>query len=262
MSSVKEVPLKDAKTMAYANAYGVLASLENLCDFDSEAKKICKSLKKPVGLCFDVKNGPCITLYFTKDGCRFYEGNQKCTCKMSFGSPEKFNNLIDNSKPGIPSKNPGQVLKFLLGPFTKLTNILEKYLRPSKEDMEDVTFFENSTILTMYVIGGAICAVGNNDKISKLSASYIPDGDIQMGITDKVYVTVKAKDHKLSLTKKPCKKPRAIMEFKTIELANGLFNGTASTVAELCAGNIYMAGMANMLDNINRILDRVSVYLA
>ena len=51
------------------------------------------------------------------------------------------------------------------------------------------------------------------------------------------------------------------MEFKTIELANSLFNGTASTMAELCAGNIYMRGMINMLDNVNRILDRVAVYL-
>ncbi len=55
--------------------------------------------------------------------------------------------------------------------------------------------------------------------------------------------------------------PRAIMEFKTIDLAYGLFTGTASTMAELCAGNIYMAGMISMVDNINRILDRVAVYL-
>ena len=51
------------------------------------------------------------------------------------------------------------------------------------------------------------------------------------------------------------------MEFKTIDLASGLFNGTASTISELCAGNIYMSGMINMLDNVNRILDRVAVYL-
>ena len=254
--------MKDAKTMAFANAYGVLAALENLCDIDEDAKKICQKIKKPVGLCFDVKNGPCVTLEFSKNGCRFIEGDAECTCKMSFGSPAKFNNLIDNSKPGRPSKNPAQVLKFLLGPFTKLTNILEKYLRPSKTDMKNKEFFERSTILTMYVIGGAICAVGNNDKISKLSASYIPDGDIQMGITDKVYVTVSVKNHHLTLAKKPCGNPRAVMEFKTIELANGLFNGTASTVAELCAGNIYMSGMINMIDNVNRILDRVSLYLA
>ncbi len=46
-----------------------------------------------------------------------------------------------------------------------------------------------------------------------------------------------------------------------IDLANGLFNGTVSTIAELCKGNIYMAGMISMVDNLNRILDRVAAYL-
>ena len=55
--------------------------------------------------------------------------------------------------------------------------------------------------------------------------------------------------------------PRAVMEFADIELAHGLFTGTASTIAELCEGNIYMAGMISMVDNLNRILDRVAVYL-
>ena len=180
---------------------------------------------------------------------------------MKFSSPEKFNALIDSSKPGIPTKNIPQVLSFLMGPFTKLTDRLTKFLMPSDEDLKNKDFFEKSTILTMYTIGGAICALGNTDSISTQSASYICDGDIQMGITDKVYVTVRVRNHQLQLIKEKPDTPRAIMEFKTVELANGLFNGTASTISELCAGNIYMSGMINMIDNINRILDRVATYL-
>ncbi len=254
--------MKDARALAFVNAYGVLATLENLCEMDETAKKICKKLKKPVSLCFDVTDGPCVTYNFSAAGCKMTEGDEGCTCKMHFSSPEKFNDLIDNSKPGIPVKGVGQTLLFLLGPFTKLTNLLVKYLRPKDDDLKNRDFFEKSTMLTMYTIGGAICALANNDEISKLSASYIVDGDIQMGITDKIYVTVRAKDHKLTLIKEKPENPRAIMEFKTIELAYGLFTGTASTIAELCAGNIYMSGMINMIDNVNRILDRVAVYLA
>ena len=253
--------MKDARALAFVNAYGVLACLENICELDDDAKKICKKMKSPVNFCFDVKDGPCFTLNFSKDGCKLTDGDDGCTCKMKFNSPEAFNDLIDNSKPGIPVKNPVQVLSFLLGTFTKLTNIMQKYLQPSEKDLKNKEFFEKSTIFTMYVIAGAICALGNNDVISKLSASYIVDGEISMGITDKVYVTIIANNHVLSLKKEKSTNPRAIMEFKTIELANGLFNGTASTMGELCAGNIYMAGMCNMLDNVNRILDRVAVYL-
>lgn len=253
--------MKEAKAMAYVNAYGVLATLENLCAMDDEAKAVCRGLKKPVSLCFDVTDGPCVTYNFTNDGCKMTEGDYGCTCKMKFSSPEKFNALIDSSKPGIPTKNIPQVLSFLMGPFTKLTDRLTKFLMPSDEDLKNKDFFEKSTILTMYTIGGAICALGNTDSISTQSASYICDGDIQMGITDKVYVTVRVRNHQLQLIKEKPDTPRAIMEFKTVELANGLFNGTASTISELCAGNIYMSGMINMIDNVNRILDRVATYL-
>lgn len=253
--------MKEAKAMAYVNAYGVLATLENLCAMDDEAKAVCRGLKKPVSLCFDVTDGPCVTYNFTNDGCKMTEGDYGCTCKMKFSSPEKFNALIDSSKPGVPTKNIPQVLSFLMGPFTKLTDRLTKFLMPSDEDLKNKDFFEKSTILTMYTIGGAICALGNTDSISTQSASYICDGDIQMGITDKVYVTIRVRNHQLQLIKEKPDTPRAIMEIKTVELANGLFNGTASTISELCAGNIYMSGMINMIDNINRILDRVATYL-
>ena len=253
--------MKEAKAMAYVNMYGVLATLENLCEIDEEAKAVCQGLKKPVSLCFDVTNGPCCTFHFSKEGCTMSEGSYGCTCKMNFASPEKFNALIDDSKPGSPVKGMAQVLSFLLGPFTKLTDRLTKLLMPSEEDLKDRAFFEESTILTFYTIAGALSALANHDSVSKQSALYTCDGDIQMGITDVCYATLKIRNHTFETIKEKPANPRAIMEFNTIDLAFGLFTGTASTMAELCAGNIYMRGMCNMLDNVNRILDRVAVYL-
>ena len=47
-----------------------------------------------------------------------------------------------------------------------------------------------------------------------------------------------------------------------MQLANDLFNGKVSAMAKICDGTITMNGMINMLDNMNRILDRVGLYLA
>lgn len=58
--------LKEAKAMAYVNMYGVLATLENLCAVDDEAKQILAELKSPVSLCFEVAGGPCGTFHFRK----------------------------------------------------------------------------------------------------------------------------------------------------------------------------------------------------
>ena len=254
--------MKESKAMAYVNMYGVLGTLENLCAMDDAAKSVLAELKNPVSLCFSVKNGPCCTFHFTKDGCKMTEGDAGCTAKMTFVSPDAFNNLIDHSKPGIPTKNPVQVLQFLLGPFTKLTNRLTEFLRPGEEALKDRAFFEKSTILTLYTIAGAISALANTDSISMISADYTVDGDISLGIKDSAKVTIRVKDKHFTTIKEECANPRAIMEFATIDLAAGLFAGKVSTINEMCKGTIYLRGMISMLDNVNRILDRVSVYLA
>ena len=75
------------------------------------------------------------------------------------------------------------------------------------------------------------------------------------------YATIGVNNHTFRTINEKAQSPRAVMEFATIDLANGLFNGTVATMAELCAGHIYMAGMISMVDNINRVLDRVAVYL-
>lgn len=254
--------MKESKAMAYVNMYGVLGTLENLCAMDDEAKRILRTLKKPVSLCFCVKNGPCCTFHFSKEGCRMTEGEAGCSCKMSFSGPDKFNDFIDNSKPGMPVKNPVQVLSFLLGPFTKLTDRLTQLLRPGEEALRDRAFFEESTTLTLFTIAGAISALANTDSISKISASYTVDGDISLGIRDAAAVTIRVQDGHFTTIKEKCEKPRAIMEFADLDLAAGLFAGRISTINEMCKGTIYLRGMISMLDNVNRILDRVSAYLA
>ena len=128
--------------------------------------------------------------------------------------------------------------------------------------MQDRAFFEKSTLLTLYTISGAISALANQDSISRISADYTVDGDVSLGIKDSAKVTIRVKDHHFTTIKEPCENPRAIMEFATIDLAAGLFGGKVSTINEMCKGTIYLRGMISMLDNINRILDRVSVYLA
>lgn len=253
----------EQKALSYVNMYGVLGSLENLCDLDDGAKRILAKLDKPVSLCFKVVGGPCCTFHFTKSGCKMTEGSAGSNMMMTFAAPQHFNALIDKSIPGVPIKAPAKTLKFLMGPFTELTNILNDVLRASEEKLAaDRDLFVENTMMTMYVIAGAIPALANTDSISKISAGNTVDGDIEMSIPDVAAVTIRVKDHKFSTVKEAAKNPRATMQFADIDLAHGLFAGTVSTVNEMCRGNIVLAGMISMIDNVNRILDRVSVYLA
>ena len=217
--------------------------------------------KKPISIGFDVKDGPKATLTFNNGKCRMEQGCAKCDVKLPFSSCEKFNGLIDGTVTPIPSKG-FQHIKFLLNDFTKLTDLLNKYMRPDPADLEDPDFFRISTSLLLYTITVAIAQIGNNDEIGKFSADHMVDGEIAFSIKNGPATTIRVKNHRLLGIKKPSESPRAIMEFASIELARDLFDGKVNAIACVGSGDIVMRGMISMLDNLNRILDRVALYLA
>ena len=252
----------EEKALAYVNMYGVLGSLENLCELDAEARAVLAEFEEPAALCFAVAGGPTCTFTFSADGCTMSEGSDGATMKMAFASPKLFNKLIESSIPGVAVKHPAATLKFLMGPFSRLTDRLNDVLRPTPEALQDRAFYEENTLMTLYVIAGAVSALANYDSISRISAGNTVDGQIEMSIADAAAITIEVKDHVFTTKKAPADNPRATMQFADIELAHDLFEGTASALNEMCKGRIVMAGMVSMVDNVNRILDRVSDYLA
>lgn len=250
----------DTKTMAYINMFAVLGTLENLCELDENASALLSG-KKPIKIGFEVKNGPCATFLFKNGKCRVEDGIRECDIKLPFSSCEKFNGLIDGTVTPIPSKGFTHI-GFLLKCFVPLTDLLAKYLRPTPEDMADPAFRSVSYQMTLYCAAVAISQVANHDKSGRFSANLIPDGEIAMGVKDSIGATIRVKDHHMVTVKQPCANPRAAMEFQSLDIVGGVLSGQLSAMGCICDGTIAMRGMVNMIDNINRILDRVSLYLA
>lgn len=253
--------MTDAKTMAYINMYAVLGTLENLCELDPKAKEIISPISKPVSLGFEVKDGPAATLTFTNAGCRMEDGVNAPDIKIPVSSCEKFNDIIDGKALPIPTKGIAKI-GFLLKTFTALTDRLTELMRPTEEALADRDFFVLSTRLTFYTIAVAISQIANQDKIGQASASYMVDGDISFGIKNCDTATIRIKNNHLVTIKKAPENPRAVMSFSDYDLASALFNGKVNALEELCKGNVEIHGMASMIDNMNRLLDRVGLYLA
>ncbi len=254
--------MTDSRTLAYINMYAVLGTLENLCELDEKAKEIISTIEKPISVAFDVKGGPSATLTFSKNGCRMDDGvKADCDIKIPVANCDKFNGIIDGKVTPIPTKGLTKV-NFLLKTFTALTDRLTEVMRPSEEALKDADFFRLNTLCTFYTVAVALSQIGNQDAIGKFSASNIADGDIQIGITDTVYATIRVKDNHMITIKQASDKPRAIMEFCDLELANALFAGTVNSIDHVGNGNITIRGLISMVDNVNRILDRVALYLA
>ena len=252
--------MTDSRTLAYINLYAVLGSLENLCELAPEASSLLTN-KKPISIGFEVKGGPSATITFKNGRCRMEQGINNCDVLLPFSSCEKFNGLIDGTVTPIPAKGFSKI-GFLLNKFTPLTDKLSAYLRPSEEDLKDDKFFEISTKLMFYVITVALSQIGNNDEIGKFSASFIEDGVVEVAIKDCVSAGIVVKNnHMVTIKEKPAKF-RAKMEFDNIRLARDLFDGKVNAIAAMGEGKVSIIGLISMVDNINRILDRVALYLA
>lgn len=250
--------MKDALTLSYINLYGILGALPTLTELSAEARAILGGTVRTLTIA--VRNGPVATLTFNSGRCVMRAADEGGDIRLSFSTPEKFNGMIDGTVTPVPTK--GLIYTpFLLGKFTKLTDLLTKYLRPEPADMEDAEFARISTTLLFGVIGRAVCQIGNHDKIGMASASYIPDGVIRFSIADGPCAAITAKDHHLTYSRRAPEKCFSYMTFADMKTARALFDGRVNSVAAIGTGGVRVGGMISQIDNVNRILDRVTLYI-
>lgn len=254
--------MNDVKTLANINFYAIIGTIEKLVSYDDEARKLA-TVPKPLTLGVDVNGGPIGALTFGTDGgVVLHKTKQKSKIKMNFSTPERFNQMVDGTK-ALPPINPSIILnaKFLSDKFTALTKILEKYLRPSKEDLQNEAFFVKSTELTFYVMVEALACVGNCDKLGMLSAKRIPEGTIALEVNGGPACSIDVKDGKLTVRKEKAVKPRASMIFANLNVARKLLDG-AEAIPFVATEELVLKGFYPMLENLNRILYRVPFYLS
>ena len=252
--------MKDTSVLARCNLFAVLGAIPQLIELDPEAAALVAGKRIKIG--FSVKNCAEATLVIRDGKAEMVKGTKGCSIKLYFASPEKFNALIDGTGTPIPVSGFHHI-GFLLKEFTKLTDILSAYLRPTPERLADPVFFERSTTLMLYVIGRAIVQIGNHDKVGMFSASNITDGKILLGIGDDLTVAIHAKNSHLMFNPAPNRESvTSRMVFDSLQTARDLFDGRINAIAAVGMGQVRINGMISQVDNVNRILDRVAIYLA
>ena len=253
--------MTDTLTLSYLNLFAVLGAIKPLCEMDPAAAALIAD--KQISLGITVKGGPSATLRFERGNVEISEGIDCCDIKLPFSFPEKFNGMIDGTVTPIPSKGFTKI-GFLTGPFIKLTDLLTHYLRPTEEDLKNEAFFQISTRLMLFVIANAVAQIGNHEKIGRASASYMVDGSVCLSVKDDVAVAINVRNHHLTvLPQAPAlSEAMSYMEFDDLKIARELFDGKRNAVASVGEGLIRVGGMISQIDNLNRILDRVALYLA
>ena len=263
----------DNVTMAKINLFAVLRNIEDLCVMDPVSKDLIKDVD--LGVEFNVPEVGAAVLTFKGGKCTFTRGKGKSALKLYFTSPEHFNNLIAppvNPKTGEPKMvipifyNVFKV-KFLLDTFTKLADRLSYYLQPAPEKkdelLKDPAYFETNTILTAYTAFYAMSEIANSDYVGKAIARRMPDGVIacEVGGTD-LAMNITVKDHIFVTNKGKVAQPRATMVFGDLQFAHDLLNGKTSSFTGMGTGQFQVYGFVEMLEQMAKLLNQVSIYLA
>lgn len=250
----------DPRVQAHINLYAVLGTLSLLVDRVPAARALLADTATPVGLRFVMPGLPRAQLSFQSTGVLWGREPKAPVVTLAFTSVAHFNRMIDGTARPIPVAAPHR-LSFLTGVFAPLTELLGRYLQPAEADLADPEFRETSTILTLHVAAAALAQVANEDRSGRFSAQHIPDGDIALEVTGTLAYHLALRDHHATFVAAPSPHPRGALTFSTLEVTGGILAGDLSAIACMSDGRLAMRGVISMVDNVNRILDRVGHYL-
>lgn len=246
---------------ANLNLYAVLKNLEELVAYDSEAASLVKNWD--VCIQFIVWRGPKAYCEFENGVCTVCRGRHKHpSIILFFISPKHFNRMMNGKGSPIPLKGLTR-LGFLKADFTRVTERLEYYLKPTDELLTDDSYLELNTRLTLTTAAFAVREIALLDPIGKLAASSIRNGSVNFKISPDgpcVYVDFQGGD--IEAGKGEAEKPMAVMSMKNIRAANDFLNGRTDNFTAIASGDVMIRGRIPMLESITLILDRMSRYLS
>lgn len=249
----------DELTLANINLFAVLRNFEDLGGLDDETKRVAAG--RDMSIAFQVKDGPEAVLTIRGGKFSLTRGKGKSNIKLYFFSPAHFNKMFEGKAKPLPLKGFTKI-GFLTNEFTKLTDRLTYFLKPTEDLLRDPDYQKINTILTANTAFYALAEIGNYDRVGKINASRIEDGVISISVQNggpAIHIT--AKDGRLKTAKGPGISPRAYMVFSNIETANAILNGKLDSYTCIGTGDFQVKGFIPMLDNMNKLLYQVPSYL-
>lgn len=248
----------DQTTLARVNLFAVLRALEELPAYDDEARKIAMGKREIVR--FSVGGAGSARLEIGGGKIAFHPDGGPATIILWFPRPANLNAMFAGTGSPIPLKGLTK-LGWLTGPFSKLTERLSFYLKPTPELLADSAYRNANSVLSLHVAAYAIAEVGDFDADGKLNAARMADGGVLVAAEGGPSLTVVAENGKLTTVKGASPKVRARMVFSDIEAAGAMLRGELSPYAAIGAEKVALGGYTPLIDHMNKVLGLVARYL-
>jgi len=249
----------DEKIKAGVNLYAVLKNIEELVVLDQDIKQLVKNWK--ISIEFRVRNGPVASISFNKGICNVIKGKlKKVDVILFFMSESHLNKMFDGNANPIPLKGFTK-LGFLDKEFSKVTDKLEYYLKPTEELLSNSVYQQINTIFTLTTAINALPVIMQFDPKAKLTGSHLTKGALFINVENGPSAFVHTDKNYLEVGKGTPKDASCEMLIKDISVANKFFSGKVDVFSALAKQDIKIVGQTYLLDNIGLILDRIPIYI-
>ncbi len=250
----------EEKIKAGVNLYAVIKNIEQLVVLDPEIKELVKNWK--ISIEFRVKNGPVASIRFKDGKCEVIKGKfRKVDVVLFFFSEAHLNKMFDGNANPLPLKGFTR-LGFLDKEFSKVTDKLEYYLKPTPELLKDENYMRINTIFTLVTAINALPVIMEFDPKAKLTGSHLTDGSLFINVENGPSAFVKTGPNFLEVEEGDSEKATCEMTLRNINIANQFFSGEVDIFSALAKQDIKINGQTYLLDNIGLILDRIPIYVS
>ncbi|MFA6449158.1 MAG: hypothetical protein WCX65_06825 [bacterium] len=247
------------KSYIYLNA--VLPQLEEVVAFDKEAQELCKGWNCTIQM--HCSGGPGVCLIFKDGKCSAKLGTVSLpTIGLYFSSPTKVVNMFEKKGKVVPLPWWGVWHLGILGKFTKLTDLMEKYLKPTEEMLKDRKIFEFHTRMQLMVAAYALKAVGEHDpKVMPIVKKTI-NGIMEMRVMpDGPAVYIDKQGGTITPTKGLAPEYMVSMQIKGIDLTYDMLTGKVDFMEALGLCKIELHGMIGFAENMAVVLEKIEKYI-
>lgn len=249
----------DEKIKAGVNLYAVIKNIEQLVVLDSEIKDLVKNWD--ISIEFRIRKGPVASVKFKDGVCKVIRGKfDKTSVVLFFTSEEHLNKMFDGNSNPIPLKGFTK-LGFLDKEFSKVTDKLEYYLKPTPELLANDDYLKINTIFTLTTAVNALPVIMEFDPKAKLTGSHLTKGSLFIHVEDGPGAFIITDKNYIEVSDDCSGSPTCEMIIKNIEIANKFFSGDVDIFSALAKQDIKIVGQTYLLDNIGLILDRIPIYV-
>ena len=248
--------------LANLHLHAVLPRLEELVKLDDEARAIARQMKLKVR--FKVRKGPSEVVEISDGVVRASSDPQaKADLGLLFLSCDQLNNLF-MEKRAIPIPYKGLTRLPQMKQFSKLTEIMTRYLKPAEADLKDPEFKKKHVEMTLMAGLAGAAELAKHDRKMEKVVDRLPWGTAQFSVLpDGPYAFASVgKDKTISVDNGTVANPTANLDINGVDMAVGVLAGTVDTFAAVGREDLRATGLLSLIDELNALLDRVGHFLA